>query len=32
LDKYPWSYIPIEITIDRQIDFETQIMNYVNTI
>jgi tetraacyldisaccharide 4'-kinase len=32
LEKYPWCYIPIKITLDREKEFIQEIKNYVDTI
>ncbi len=32
LERYPWCYIPIRISIDREEEFVQEIIHYVNTI
>jgi tetraacyldisaccharide 4'-kinase len=32
ITKFPWFYIPIEINIDREVDFINEITNYVRAI
>jgi len=32
LERYPWCYIPIRISLDREEEFVQEIINYVNTI
>ncbi len=32
LVKYPWCYLPIKVTLDRENEFEQEIKNYVDTI
>jgi tetraacyldisaccharide 4'-kinase len=32
LERYPWCYIPIKISLDREEEFVQEIINYVNTI
>ena len=32
LERYPWCYIPIRISLDREAEFVQEIKNYVDTI
>ncbi len=32
IEKYPWCYVPISISIDREKEFIEEIISYVNTI
>jgi hypothetical protein len=32
LEKYPWFYLPIEISIDREEEFINEIKDYVRAI